>query len=211
MKAYPLFLIGLEQRRAVVVGGDAEAERKVDGLLACDAAVTLLAAQPTPGLVDLAQSGRLTWIERDYEPGDLHGAFLVIVTARDEALRAAAAAEAAREGALVNVVDDVPRCNFVAGSVVRRGPLVVAISTSGCAPAFAVRLRERLERELGPECGEFLEWMERLRRPLARLDFAVRRKLWYRLVDSAVIHDLRAGRRQAARARIARIIGPAMR
>ncbi len=209
MKVYPLFLVGLDRRRSVVVGGDAEAERKVDGLLACAASVTVVAARPTPRLRDHAACGRLEWIERDYRSGDLRGAFLVIVTDRDEDVRAAAAAEAQREGALVNVVDDVPRSGFVAGSVVRRGPLVVAISTSGCAPALAVRLRQRLERELGPEYGEFLECMGRLRRPLARLDFETRRELWYRLVDSEAIDDLRAGRKRSARRRIARIVSAA--
>jgi siroheme synthase-like protein len=205
--AYPVFLVGLERRRSVVVGGDREAERKVAGLLDCRAAVTVISTEVTDGLRRHAESGDVAWIPRGYRPGDLRGAHLVIVTERDPATRQAAAEEGARERALVNVVDDVPRCGFIAGSVVRRGGLVVAISTSGTAPALAVRLRERLERELGPEYGEFLEWMARLRPRLARLDFETRREVWYRLVDSPALADLKAGRRRSARREVARIAG----
>ncbi len=209
MKVYPLFLVGLEQRRCVVVGGDAEAERKVAGLLAADASVTLIAPQATNPLMEHAASGRVSWVRRRYRQGDFEGAFLVIVTEKDEATRAATASEAASEGALINVVDDVAHCNFIAGSVVRRGPLVVSISTSGCAPALAVRLREKLERELGEEYAEFLERLGRLREPLAALDFETRRALWYRLVDSDAVAQIRAGRPDLARERIDRVVAEA--
>lgn len=199
MKVYPLFLVGLEQRRCVVVGGDAEAERKVHGLLEADAQVTIVAETATDPLMEHAAGGRVSWVRRRYQPGDLRSAFLVIVTEKDEATRAATALEAKSEGALINVVDDVPHCNFIAGSVVRRGPLVVSISTSGCAPALAVRLRERFERELGPEYAEFVEWLGQLREPLAPLDFETRRKLWYRLVDSNALQQIAALRNRGRR------------
>ncbi len=209
MKGYPLFLIGLEKRRCIVVGGGPEAERKVEGLLECDAAPTVIAREVTDRIRSLAAERRLTWIERDYRRGDLQGAFLVIAEKRDSATNTRVWNEARSEGAVVNVMDDVEHCDFIAGSVVRRGPLTVAVSTGGCAPALAVRLRERLERELGPEYATFLEMMRPLREPMTRRypDFDERRARWYELVDSDIIEHLRAGRTELARGRLEQLIG----
>jgi siroheme synthase-like protein len=212
VKSYPIFLVGLERRRSVVVGGDAEALRKVEGLLDCDAAVEVVAAEPVDGIRELARAGRVRWIARDYARGDLAGAFLVIATVRDAGARAAVFAEAQAEGALVNVVDDVPHCSFIAGSVVRRGPLAVAIGTGGAAPALAVRLRERLERELGSEYDRFLRWLDALREPVARRwpDFVERRRRWYEVVDSDALGLLRAGEEERARQRVERLLDVAL-
>ncbi|MFQ5694305.1 MAG: bifunctional precorrin-2 dehydrogenase/sirohydrochlorin ferrochelatase [Nitrospinota bacterium] len=209
MKVYPVFLVGLEKKRCVVVGGGAEAERKVEGLLDCDAAVTVIGAEITARLREWADAGSIAWVPRTYERGDLRGAFLVIVAGGDARTHALIREEAEAERALVNVMDDPARCDFVAGSVVRRGPLRIAVSTSGCAPALAVRLRERLEREFGPEFAKFLGWMEALRGPMAARhpDFETRRGLWYELVDSDVIDFLREGQEERARERVAEIVG----
>ena len=82
-------------------------------------------------------------------------------------------------------MDDVPHCNFVSGSVIKQGPLVIAISTSGCAPVLSVRLRERFEKEFGPEYADFLHLMKALRPYMAErfADFEKRRETWYALVD----------------------------
>ncbi len=208
MKVYPIFLIGLEAKGCVVVGGDAEAERKVEGLLECDAAVTVISPVVTDRLRKWADEGTITWTPRDYKRGDLRGKFLVIVTGQDPQTNDLIWREAEAEGVLVNVMDDPPHCNFIAGSVVRRGPLAIAISTSGCAPALAVRLREKMERDLGPEFASFLDLMGKLREPLAARypDFETRRARWYELVDSDVIDRLREGRPDLARRRAAEII-----
>lgn len=209
MKAYPIFLIGLAHRRCVVVGGGREAEYKVQSLLDSDAAVTIISAKITRQLHALAEKGVINWVERNYQRGDLAGAFLVIATGRDPETNAQIWEEAESEGVLMNVVDDPAHCNFIAGSIVRRGPLTIAISTGGNAPALAVRLRQRLEDEIGPEYGEFLELVEDLRGPLtARYsDFQKRRALWYSLVDSDVITLLREGKKALACQRISEIIG----
>src|SRR5262249_11843246 len=151
MKGYPIFLIGLAEKRCVVIGGGSEAERKVTGLLECDAAVTVISADLTAQLRLWAEGGTITWIPRSYQRGDLQGAHLVIVTDSPPTLRATIRDEAETERALLNVVDDASHSDFTTGAVVRQGALTVAISTSGCAPALAVRLRQQLERTFGPE------------------------------------------------------------
>jgi siroheme synthase-like protein len=209
MKVYPIFLIGLQNKRCVVLGGGRDAETKVEGLLDGDAAVTVISAEATDRLRVWAEEGAITWIPRDYEQGDLQGAFLVIATPSETETHRLIWEEAEAEGALVNVMDDSPHCNFIAGSIVRQGPLAISISTSGCAPALAVRIRQRLEAEFGPEFATFLHVMEELREPMAARfsDFETRRARWYELVDSDIIDFLREGREDLERGRLAEIPG----
>ena len=208
MQGYPIFLIGLAAKRCVVIGGESEAERKVTGLLECDAAVTVLSADLTPQLRLWAETGAITWIPRAYQPGDLQGAYLAIVTDSAPTMRAAIYHEAETERVLLNVEDDTSHSNFTTGAVMRQGALTIAISTSGCAPALAVRLRQQLERTFGPEYALFLDWLRALRAPLAAQypNFSERRARWYALVDSEILSWLQQGRVDLARQRMADII-----
>src|SRR4029077_6044844 len=131
----------------------------------------------------------LAHVPREYAAGDLAGAYLVIAATDDPEVNHAVHAEAEARGVLVNLGDDPPYCGFILPSILRRGDLVVAVSTSGNAPALAVRIRERIERELGEEYARFLVLAGSLRKPLAEKypDFQVRKRLWYRLVDSDVV------------------------
>lgn len=215
MHYYPVYL-DLRGRPCAVLGGGALAEEKARGLLAAAAQVTVFAAEPTPGLAELAASGALRHVGRDYRNGDLAGVFLAIVAASaasDPTLREAVWREAQARGVLLNTVDDPPRCDFIAPSIVRRGDLTVAISTGGKAPALAVRLRQELESRLGDEHARFLDLAGRVRQPLAERhpDFETRRDLWYRLVDSDVLSLLSRGEEEAAKARFQEILGVAPR
>ncbi|MEZ4711606.1 MAG: bifunctional precorrin-2 dehydrogenase/sirohydrochlorin ferrochelatase [Caldilineaceae bacterium] len=209
MKPYPIFLMDLANRHCVVIGGGHEGEGKVRGLLECDATVTVISSRLTPTLQGWAEEGRFTWLDRAYSAGDLRGAFLVIAERADAEANERIWQEAEAEGALINVMDDVAHCNFVAGSVVRQGPLTISISTSGAAPALAVRLREQMQQEFGPEYGLFLEWMQALRAPMAARypKFKERRARWYEVVDSDVLALMRAGEHRVAEARIRQITG----
>jgi siroheme synthase-like protein len=209
MKPYPIFLIGLQDRHCIVIGGGHEAEFKVRGLLEVEATVTVISPTLTAVLQEWAEDGRFIWLDRAYQPGDLRGAFLVIAERADTATNAAIFAEAEAEKALVNVMDDVPHCNFAAGSVVRQGPLAISISTSGAAPALAVRLRQEFEQRFDPAYGTFLEWMQSLRQPMtaAHPQFAERKRRWYELIDSDVLELIRDGRTDEAQTLIQSITG----
>src|SRR5436305_207544 len=208
MEQYPVYLC-LRGRNCFVLGGCAVAEEKVKGLLAGDARVTVLAPEVTPGLAELAMRGRIDLVGRRYRRGDLRTAFLVLVVGQPRPVVDGVWEETRGRNVLVNTLDDVPHCDFIAPAIVRRGDLAVAISTGGKAPVMAVRLRQKLERELGDEHARFLELAGRLRAPLARRwpDFETRKALWYRLIDSDVIHLLRRGNEPAALARIEEILG----
>lgn len=205
---YPVY-IELREQPCVVVGGGKIAEGKVDGLLASQARVTLISPELTARLRDLAERKQITYLARTYQPGDLTGAFLVICATDNMDINHQVWREATANRQLVNVVDDTPRCNFIAPSILRKGDLTIAISTSGKAPALAVRLKERFQRELGPEYEQFLELAGELREPLARHipDFETRKSLWYELVDSEILDVLARGDVSSARQIISRVVG----
>ncbi|HEX9385472.1 MAG TPA: bifunctional precorrin-2 dehydrogenase/sirohydrochlorin ferrochelatase [Anaerolineales bacterium] len=205
---YPVY-IQLREQPCVVIGGGKIAEGKVDGLLAAQAQVTVISPTLTLRLHDLAEQGQIVYLARTYQPGDLTGAFMVICSTDNAEINHQVWQEATSNHQLVNVVDDTPRCNFIAPSILRKGDLTIAISTSGKAPALAVRLKERLQREIGPEYGRFLELAGDLREPLAQHipDFETRKALWYELVDSEILDVLARGDETSAREIISRVVG----
>ncbi|MFB6278019.1 MAG: bifunctional precorrin-2 dehydrogenase/sirohydrochlorin ferrochelatase [Salinibacter sp.] len=209
MTPFPIFLNNLHEQRSVVIGGNHEAERKTGDLLEADANVTLIAPDPTDTVKEWAEAGAIEWIERDYRPGDLEGAFLAIVSETNPEKTHPIWKEAKERNILFNAMDDIPHCNFFNGSYIRQGPLVISISTTGAAPTLSVRLREWMEDEFGPEYEEFLHIMKDLRDPMAEHhpDFDERRDLWYEIVDSDALDLLRQGRRADALDRIESIVG----
>ena len=205
---YPVY-IEMREQPCVVIGGGKIAEGKVEGLLAAKANVTVISPDLTANLRELVEEKKITYIARAYQPGDLTGAFMVICATDQAQINHQVWQEASANRQLVNVVDDTPRCNFIAPSILRKGDLSIAISTSGKAPALAVRLKERLQRELGPEYERFLELAGELREPLARQvpDFETRKAIWYELVDSEILDVLARGDETAAREIISRVVG----
>lgn len=205
---YPVF-IEMRDQPCVVIGGGKIAEGKVDGLLAAAAHVTVVSPELTQRLRDLVTQDKVRYLARTYQPGDLKGAFMIICATDRADINHQVWQEATANHQLVNVVDDTPRCNFIAPSILRKGDLTIAISTSGKAPALAVRLKERFQSELGPEYERFLELAGELREPLARHipDFETRKALWYELVDSEILDVLARGDETSAREIISRVVG----
>ncbi len=148
----PLYIacLRLSGRRCVVVGGGPIGLEKVEGLLACDADVTLIAPEAHSELVQLALEGSIRWEQREYETGDLEGALIAIAATDDTDLNVRVFEDAEERSMLVNVVDVPPLCNFILPAIVRTGPLAVAISTAGASPALA----KRMKREIAEEFGE---------------------------------------------------------
>ncbi len=139
----------LTGRRCLVVGGGEIGLEKVEGLLASDGHVALVAPDAVPELEALAAEGSIEWIRREYEPGDLEGTFLVIAATDDTDVNIEIYDDAERRAMLVNVVDVPPLCNFILPAVVRTGPLAIAISTAGASPALAKRIKRQVAEEYG--------------------------------------------------------------
>jgi precorrin-2 dehydrogenase len=140
----------LTQRRCVVVGGGEVGLEKVEGLLACNAEVSLIAPAAHDALDEYAREGSIRWERRPYAgPADLEGAFLVIAATDDTEVNIAVFDDAERRAMLVNIVDVPPLCNFILPAIVRNGPLAIAISTAGASPALAKRMKAEIEADYG--------------------------------------------------------------
>ena len=142
----------LKGRRCLVVGGGEIGLEKVEGLLACDGDVTLVAPTAVPALEELAREGSIAWERREYAgPGDLEGTFIVIACTDDTDINIKVYEDAERRAMLVNIVDVPPLCNFILPAIVRTGPLAIAISTAGASPALAKRMKAEVSQLFGEE------------------------------------------------------------
>ena len=140
----------LSGRRCLVVGGGEIGLEKVEGLLACDGEVTLIAPAAEPALQEYAREGSIHWERREYAgEGDLDGTFMVIAATDDTDVNIAVYDDAERRAMLVNVVDVPPLCNFILPAIVRMSPLAIAISTAGASPALAKRMKREIEAQFG--------------------------------------------------------------
>jgi siroheme synthase-like protein len=139
----------LTGRRCVVVGGGEIGLEKVEGLLACDGKVVLIAPEAGPELQRLASEGSIEWLRRPYETGDLEATFIAIAATSDTDVNIAVYNDAEARAMLVNVVDVPPLCNFILPAIVRTGPLAIAISTAGASPALAKRIKSQIADTYG--------------------------------------------------------------
>ena len=139
----------LTGRRCVVIGGGDVGLEKVEGLLACDAAVTLIAPEANAELTALAREGSIEWLAREYRSGDLEAAFLAIAATSETDTNIRVYEDAEQRAMLVNVVDVPPLCNFILPAIVRSGPLAIAISTAGASPALAKRMKREIAELFG--------------------------------------------------------------
>jgi precorrin-2 dehydrogenase/sirohydrochlorin ferrochelatase len=140
----------LTGRRCLVIGGGEIGLEKVEGLLACDGQVTLIAPEAEPALAQYSQEGSIRWEQRAYAgASDLEGAFMAIAATNDTDVNIAVFEDAERRAMLVNIVDVPPLCNFILPAIVRTGPLAIAISTAGASPALAKRMKREIEGQFG--------------------------------------------------------------
>jgi precorrin-2 dehydrogenase/sirohydrochlorin ferrochelatase len=169
MSLFPIFL-KLNARPCTVVGAGNIAESKIESLLTAEASVTVIAPEALPRVREWAESGQLTWHQREYRQGDLAGAFLVVAGTATAEINRAVYKEASDANILCNAVDDPPFCDYYFPSVVRRGELQIAISTAGESPALAQRLRKELNAQLPLDTGEWLMELGRLRREVTAVE-----------------------------------------
>jgi siroheme synthase-like protein len=139
----------LTGRRCVVIGGGDVGLEKVEGLLACEADVTLVAPEAVPALAELAAEGSIAWERREYRSGDLDRALIAIAATSDTDVNIRVFEDAEARAMLVNVVDVPPLCSFILPAIVRTGPLAVAISTAGASPALAKRMKREIAELFG--------------------------------------------------------------
>lgn len=183
---FPAFL-DLEDQSCVVIGGGTIATDKIHNLLQAGAAVTVITPKASPQIAAWDRDGVLRLLGREYRNGDLEGARLVIAATAEAAVNRQVYKEGIERHLLINVVDAPTQCNYITPSVIRRGRLLLAISTQGIAPALAAVIRRYLERQFDTRVSDFLEhaavWRNRLKREEPSV--AVRRERWRRLIGKA--------------------------
>ncbi len=196
---YPVFL-DLSGRRCVVVGDNDMAAEKVRALAQAGASVTVLSAAPCAALQALA-GGPVDLLRRPYQTGDLAGARLAIDTSGDVETGRLLREEATAAGVLLNVADRPAECDFISPAVVRRGPLQLAISTSGESPFVAAALRRQLEALLGAEWADFVSLVGQVRRGLRRRQVSAsdQQRVYRRLLTSGILDLLRRGETEQAK------------
>jgi uroporphyrin-III C-methyltransferase/precorrin-2 dehydrogenase/sirohydrochlorin ferrochelatase len=208
MSLLPIFL-NLEGRQCLLVGAGTVALEKIGSLLKTGLRLRVVAPKARAEVRELAAEGKLEWVEREFEPADLDGNFIVIAATDLPEVNAAVYREAVARGIPCNSVDDIPNCDFFFGSVVSRGDLQIAISTAGESPAVAQRLRREIDEQLPHDLGPWLAKLGELRREVlaAHPRGEVRRLLLHELAqrqicDSALCETKQLARtgREAARA-----------
>ncbi len=161
---YPVML-NLSGRRTVVVGGGEVACRKVIDLLEAGAIVTVISPEVHAGIEEIAREGegRLSIVRRKYEPGDLNGASLVFSATDDSAVNRDVFREAEQLNLFINAVDDPENCSFIVPSSIRRGDLIVAVSTSGASPSLAAKIRKDIEKGIPSDIEPLLVGLRKIR------------------------------------------------
>lgn len=195
---YPVAL-RLEGVPCLVVGAGHVAVRKVTSLLECEANVTVIAPQMSPEMERLP----VTLLAREYEPGDAEPYRLVIAATGVPEVDRAVFRDCELAGVLVNAADDVEACRFFVPSILRRGPVTVAVSTAGTSPFLAGWIRRRIAGVVGPEFATVAAMLGDARQVLRRAGRSTEAADWGSLVDEKLISAVADGRDHDARQRVA--------
>lgn len=166
---YPLFL-NLAGKLCVVVGGGAVAQRKVRMLLSFGARVRVVAPRVTRFIAKLAEEGGIELSLKPFADNDLSGAELVFAATDENRINRSVNEEARRMGVPVNVADAPDLCDFYVPSVIRKGPIVIAISTSGLLPSLSKKLRLALQGLITRDYERYLRKVSRFRAALLRIE-----------------------------------------
>lgn len=194
---YPVNLI-VAGRRCLVVGGGPIAARKVTGLQACGADVRVVASQVGPEV----RATEVPVEERPYRRGEVAGYRLVVAATDDPVTNRAVYEDGEAAGVWVNSADDPASCSFTLPSVVRRGPIMVTLSTGGHSPALATWLRSHVEGQLGPEYEVLLDLLSAARDELKATGRSTEGADWRSALDSDMLDLIRAGHIDRARERL---------
>lgn len=191
MSYYPIFL-ELEGKIALVIGGGRVSERKIQTLLSYGASIDIVSKQLTDKLKELVEVGKIRHLGEEFREAYLDNAFLVVAATDDKLLNHKVSERARERGLLVNAVDQPGDCNFIVPSVVKRGDLLIAISTSGKSPALSKKIRRGLEGQFGREYETFITLMGRVRKQILSKGFSQKEnhRIFHEIVDSEILDAL---------------------
>ena len=183
---YPVFL-DTKNRFCVIIGGGQIAEGKIASLLECGAKIKMISPEVTPAVKSMADNGTLLWEKREYQEGDLEGAFLAIAATDNNSVNREIYREAEKRSVLLNVADVTHLCTFIAPSVVRRGEVTVAISTSGLSPALARKLRVELQSSPALDYADLALMLSEVRLELRKEGAKVDPEHWQACLNQEIL------------------------
>jgi siroheme synthase-like protein len=203
---YPVFL-EMKDRRCVVIGGGAVAERKVEGLVAVGANVTVISPAITDGLRELLIQGAIWHVAREYQTGDRAGYDLVFVATDNSEINAVVSNEARSLRIWVNSADDPDHCDFILPAVIRRGDLAVAVSTGGVSPAVTRAIREELDQYVSADYASFVQIAGEVRRELREKCVSPGAGAWNRALKGDFRRLIKEGRPEQAKELLLETLG----
>lgn len=194
MSFYPIF-VQLEGKKVVVVGGGNVAHRKVLALLECGAAIYLAGRELVSELEQMVEKKEIHFLGHEFKDEYLNNAFMIIAATDDKDLNHHISTCAREKGVWVNAVDQPPDCDFIVPSILKRGDLQIAISTSGKSPALARKIRKSLEAQFGQEYETFLAMMGRLRKMVLSLGLPQEEnsRIFQKIVDADFLENISDG------------------
>ena len=209
MKYYPV-LLDLRGKLCVVVGGGRVAERKIRSLLQAGALVKVISPRLTFSLSRFKMKGEIIHRQRPFRSTDLHGAFLAIAATDDRRANERVFGRALDQKIPVNAVDDPAHSSFIVPSLLQRGDLLIAISTSGKSPALAKALRKKFQKEIGPGYIFFLKVLGALRKKIFSMELGQKRNqaIFRKLVGKDLPLLIQNYDRTRLETRIAALFGP---
>ena len=205
--SYCPIMVDIKGKRCVVIGGGEVALRRAEMLVEHGAQVEIISPELCPELNRLAASGAVLSTLREYKPGDLHGAFVVVAATDNSKINNQVAEEALKLGILINVVDIPELSSFIVPSCLHRGDVTIAVSTGGKSPALARRLRTELEKSFGEEYASLAILVSQVRSELKQGGVTIPAEVWQQALDLDVLLELlRLGQWDEAKQRLLSIL-----
>ena len=207
MAFYPINF-NMRDRLCLVVGGGSVAARKIESLLFSEARVRVVSPEACGKISDLADTGTVEWVRREYRDGDLEGAFMVFAATSQPAVQRKIAAQAKTSGVLLNSADSPDECDFHVPAKIRRGDLLIAVSTGGASPALSALIKHRLNLEFGPEYGDLVDLFALIRHQVVTGsgESEANRLLFRQLLEKPFAEMIRAGQWEEIRTSLETIL-----
>lgn len=175
MKYYPLFA-DLNNKNVLVIGGGNVAERKVITLLKANADITVIAPQITKRINQFANKKKIILIKREFKSSDIKNFWLVFAATDNIKVQQVIYKECEKKKIFLNIVDIPDYCSFIVPSIIKRGDLILAISTSGKSPALAKVLRKSLEKKFQRNWDVILNNLAKERKKILKLKISAKEK-----------------------------------
>ena len=194
---YPVYL-NLAGKHCVILGGGTIAQGKIAALRDAGARITVISPEATDGIKRAAQRGDITFEQREYEHGDLEGAFIAVAATNVWHVNRQIYEEAEELGVLLNVVDDPDQCTFIAPSIVRRDPITLAVSTGGASPALARKMRETLAEAPALKWADLAGALGRARRVIKEQRTVIDPSRWQCVITEDLLELVQKGHEDRA-------------